>query len=254
MAPMTDLAVTEVGGGAQPLVFVHGVLDRGRAFAKVAEQLAGECRMWWYDRRGYGASADAAGTPQPLPGHVDDLVAIIDELPVDGPVVLAAHSFGGVIALSTALRRPDRVAALALYETGMAWLPGWPVDGINELFFREDAETAAVEAIFGSQLDRLEPEARAWRQREGRAFVAEQLTVRTPGFAEPDLASLQAPVVYGHGDAEQPWALVVEHLRQRVRHLEVVRVPGAAHDGHRSHPVEVAGLVRRAVVLATPRR
>ena len=95
---MTDLELTELGEGEQPVLFVHGVLDRGRAFARVADHLRAECRMWWYDRRGYGASAEAAGVPVALDGHVADLVAILDELPVDGPVVLAGHSAGGALA------------------------------------------------------------------------------------------------------------------------------------------------------------
>src|SRR5690606_38966770 len=134
-------------------------------FAGVAEHLAGECRMWWYDRRGYGSSADPAAEPLPLEGHVADLVAVIDSLPVDRPIVLAAHSFGGVSSLCAALERPGRVGALALYETGMAWLPGWPDDGINALFFADDGGASAVARIFGRQLEGLEPEVRARREK-----------------------------------------------------------------------------------------
>jgi len=244
---MSDFELTELGHGDQPVLFVHGVLERGRSFAGVAEHLASECRMWWYDRRGYGASADAPGVPVALDGHVADLLDIIDELPVEGPLVLAAHSFGGISALYAALARPERVGALALYETGMAWLPGWPNDGINELFFAEDGGASAVAAIFGRQLEQLEPEARARREKEGHAFVAEQRTVRSPGYTPPDFGALRIPLVFGRGDAEMPWNLVVEYLQGLVRDVEVVRIPGAAHNGHRTHPAEVAGLVRRAI-------
>ena len=54
--PHVDLEVTEVGDGDRLVVFVHGVLGRGRSFDRVADLLASECRMRWYDRRGYGTS------------------------------------------------------------------------------------------------------------------------------------------------------------------------------------------------------
>jgi pimeloyl-ACP methyl ester carboxylesterase len=246
---MTDLELTELGDGEQPVLFVHGVLDRGRAFAGVAEVLMSECRMWWYDRRGYGASADAPGAPLTLDGQADDLIAIIDELPVEQPIVLAAHSFGGMSALYAALARPDRIGAIALYETGMAWLPGWPNDRVGELFFVDEDGSAAMEAIFGRQLDQLEPAARARRELEGRAFVIEQRTVRSPGYVPPDFGQLRVPLVYGRGDADMPWDLVTDYLAGLVPRFEAVRIAGASHNGHRSHPAEVAALVRRAIAL-----
>src|SRR5215510_7043817 len=45
-----DLEVTEVGSGDALVVFVHGVLDRGRSFDRVADVLAPECRLRCYDR------------------------------------------------------------------------------------------------------------------------------------------------------------------------------------------------------------
>jgi pimeloyl-ACP methyl ester carboxylesterase len=41
-------------------------------------------------------------------------IAVIDR--TEGPVVLVGHSYGGGVALHVALARPDRIAALALYE------------------------------------------------------------------------------------------------------------------------------------------
>ena len=83
-----DLEVTELGSGDALVVFVHGVLDRGTSFRRVADELDGDCRMLWYDRRGYGRSAGVAGVPSGIDGHITDLVAVLD----GRRAVVAAHS------------------------------------------------------------------------------------------------------------------------------------------------------------------
>ena len=110
-----DLAVTEVGSGDALVVFVHGVLGHGRSFDRVAAELDSECRMLWYDRRGYSGSAGAAGAPVTIDGHITDLLDVID----GRRAVVVGHSFGGVTAMGAAVRAPQSVAALVLYETSV---------------------------------------------------------------------------------------------------------------------------------------
>jgi pimeloyl-ACP methyl ester carboxylesterase len=139
MSVTADLHVVEQGEGEPLVVFVHGVLDRGRSFRRVARALAGECHTVWYDRRGYGAAVDAAGTPAGVDEHVDDLLAVLG----GRHAVVVGHSFGGVTALGAALRAPDRVHALVLYETGMAWLPTWDDRFLQELLWGENPSARA---------------------------------------------------------------------------------------------------------------
>src|ERR1700731_2836522 len=103
-----DLMVTESGSGEALVVFVHGVLDRGRSFSRVAEILSPDCRMLWYDRRGYGASTDAPGVPADISTHIDDVLTVLD----GRTAVVVGHSFGGVIAAGAAVRAPGSVEAL----------------------------------------------------------------------------------------------------------------------------------------------
>src|SRR5262245_45116929 len=131
-----DLEVTESGSGEELVVFVHGVLDRGTSFRHVAELLDGECRMLWYDRRGYGRSAAVTGVPSGIDGHIADLGAVLD----GRRAVVAAHSFGGITALGAAIRQPESVAALVLYETVTAWAPGWDDRIMQGVLASEDPE------------------------------------------------------------------------------------------------------------------
>lgn len=240
-----DLEITEVGTGGPRVVFVHGVLDRGRSFARVAKLLAGECRVAWYDRRGYGASVYAAAEPVGWSVHVDDVLRVLD----GRPAVVVGHSFGGVPALGAAVRAPELVQALALYETGLAWVPGWDDTAMAGVLADVDPETAGLRLMFRERYDQMsEPERERWR-REARAFVAEERSVRDAG-PPFDTAAVRAPVVYGRSSPDVV-AAVVAHLRATVPNVEEVTIPGAGHNAHRTQPRAFADLVRRALALAS---
>jgi pimeloyl-ACP methyl ester carboxylesterase len=243
-SPSPRLEIAETGNGPHRVVFVHGVLDQGRSFGRVARLLAAECQMVWYDRRGYGGSVDAAGAPVGVDGHVDDLLEVLD----GRRAVVVGHSFGGVTALGAALRAPELVGAVVLYETGMAWLPGWDDRVLRALLWGEDPEGEGVRLMFRDRVGRMTVKEHDARRREARAFVAEERSVRTG--AEPfDVAALRQPLVFGHSDT-YPFGAVVDHLRTVVPRVEVIELPGAGHNAHRSQPGPFANLVRRGIALA----
>ena len=239
-----DLAVTEVGSGDALVVFVHGVLGHGRSFDRVAAELDSECRMLWYDRRGYSASAAATGAPVTIEGHITDLLDVID----GRRVVVVGHSFGGVTAMGAAVRAPQAVAALVLYETSVAWVPGWDDGVMHEVLGSDDPEAAGLRAMLGDRYDTMSEDERARRRIDATAFITEEASVRTgtPPFA---VADIQAPLVYGRSAAEV-MPNVVDFLGSQVPSMEVVTLPGAGHHAHRTAPDAFAGLVRRGIEVA----
>jgi len=237
------LAVHEAGSGDGLVVFVHGVLDRGGSFRRVAAALEGDCRTIWYDRRGYGGSA----SPEPPVGvatHIADLVELLD----GRTAVVVGHSFGGVTAMGAAVRAPEQVQALVLYETSMAWVPGWD-DGVMEAVLGgDDPEDLALRLMLGERYAAIaDGERERWR-RDAAVFIAEERSVRT-GAAPYDVAEIRAPVVYGRSDPSV-MPPVVEYLERRVASMEVVTIAGAGHHAHRSAPEEFAQLVRRGLTVA----
>jgi len=233
------------GRGTQRVVFVHGVLDRGRSFDRVAAELDRECEMVWYDRRGYGDSADAPGAPVQIQGHVEDLVSVLDGL----PAVVVGHSFGGVTVAATAIRVPELVRSVVLYETGMAWLPGWDDTSLQAFLWGDDPETAGLRLMFRDRFDTMAAEELDRRRREARAFVVEERDVR--GGARPfDISELKVPLVYGHSGAHS-FPAVADHLREALPEVEIVLFPGAGHNAHRSQPGPFADMVRLGLVLAS---
>jgi olefin beta-lactone synthetase len=69
---------------------------------------------------GYSERLDA---PRTLASRIDDLDAITSALEVTGPVVLAAHDWGGPISLGWAERHLDQITGLILTNTGVAVPP-----------------------------------------------------------------------------------------------------------------------------------
>jgi pimeloyl-ACP methyl ester carboxylesterase len=243
----TDLVVTESGEGDDLVVFVHGVLDRGRSFRFVGEELAGECRMAWYDRRGYGDSAVSTPEPVGVAVHADDLLDVLD----GRRAVVVGHSFGGVTALLGAVRSPELVRAAVIYETGMAWAPGWDDAHMQALLWGEDPEDKGVRMMFGSRFDAMSPDERTQWLLEARAFIGEERSVRR-GPAPFDLADLQVPLVYGCSDMTR-FGVISNYLTTAVPGVEIVELPGAGHNAHRTQPGPFADLVRRAFELAPAR-
>jgi pimeloyl-ACP methyl ester carboxylesterase len=237
-----DLEVTEVGSGDDLVVLVHGVLDRGSSFDRVANLLDSECRMLWYDRRGYGQSV-GLGEPVGVDGHIADLISVLD----GRPAVVVGHSFGGVTAMGTAVAAPELVRALVLYETSTAWVPAWDDTVLQGIFGAEDPEEAALRLMLGDRYDTLSDADRAQRRREASAFLAEEQSVRG-GRVPYNVAELHMPVVYGRSDA-RVMPVVVDHLREEVPDFEIVTIPGAGHNAHRTAPEAFADLVRRGLEL-----
>jgi pimeloyl-ACP methyl ester carboxylesterase len=239
-----DLAVTEVGSGDDLVVFVHGVLGHGRSFDRVAAELESECRMLWYDRRGYSGSAGAAGAPVTIDGHITDLLDVLD----GRRAVVVGHSFGGVTAMGAAARAPQSVAALVLYETSVAWVPGWDDGVMRDVLRSDDPAVAGLRVMLGDRYDAMSDDEKARRRVDGTAFITEEASVRTgtPPFAVGDI---EAPLVYGRSD-EQVMPIVVDFLRSQLASMEVVTLPGAGHHAHRTAPEAFAGLLRRGLALA----
>ncbi|MCW2522537.1 MAG: alpha/beta hydrolase [Frankiales bacterium] len=241
-----DLSVTASGTGEPLVLLVHGVLDNGRSFDRVAELLDSECRLLRYDRRGYGTSADALGVPADADDHVEDLLSVLD----GRRAVVVGHSFGGVIAAGAAVRAPELVSALVLYESVMAWVPGWDDRPLRQVLWGEDPEDAGLRLMFGERYHAMTAEQRQRRRAQATSFVVEERSVRGP-VPPYEIADLQVPLVYGYSDTF-PIAVMQQHLNEVIADVELVAVPGGGHNAHRDAPEAFADLVRLGLRL-TPR-
>ena len=110
----SSLACTRSGSGTAVLC-IHSSTASGRQWASLADSLqAASLQFLMPDLHGHG------GSPAREPGPRNSLQLDADAawacLPGDGPLHLLGHSYGGAVALQLALRHPERLLSLTLYE------------------------------------------------------------------------------------------------------------------------------------------
>jgi 3-oxoadipate enol-lactonase len=99
------------GSGASTLVLIHEMGGTLESWDFVLPLFGAKRRVLRYDTRGAGLSQKVRGTLT-IDTMTDDLVALMDALGITGRVALAGVAVGGAIALHTAVRFPQRVAAV----------------------------------------------------------------------------------------------------------------------------------------------
>ncbi|MBN6040121.1 alpha/beta fold hydrolase [Amycolatopsis sp. 195334CR] len=108
----------EVRGEGEPVVLLHGGFSDAREFTGNLDALNEHFRVYRFDRRGHGRTADAPG-PITHQRMTEDTIAFLEQV-VRGPARLVGYSDGGFVALLAALRRPDLVRELVLISSAFA--------------------------------------------------------------------------------------------------------------------------------------
>ncbi|AZS75370.1 alpha/beta hydrolase [Streptomyces lydicus] len=222
------------GGGPRSdgptVVFLHGlVMDNLSSFyctlAGPVSRAGHEVLL--YDQRGHGRS-ERPPTGYDRDTSVADLIALLGSLGLDGrPVHLVGNSYGGALALHTALVRPDLVASVVLID---AHLTG---DWIEDM-----TDTLSVAALGLEHSGLAEQLAGLGRRKEARLTAAadallnhttliEDIAAGTP-FTSRDFARLRCPVlaVYGQHSELLPGA---RQLAREAPDCELCVLPGVGH-------------------------
>lgn len=159
-APGTGPTGAGTAGDRPAVVLLHGLVADNLSswYYTIANPLALDADVYLYDLRGHGRS-EMPDSGYSIAENVADLVALLDEWGLDRPVHLVGNSFGGAIALATAIAHPDRVASLLLIEAHFA-TAGWGEHMAGSLALAafgldEDNVQAWLEEHGGRKLNRL---------------------------------------------------------------------------------------------------
>ncbi len=226
---------TSAAPDAPVVVLVHGVFDSCESFEGVIDHLLPAHTVVTYDRRGWARSA-AATPAASLGDHADDLLAVLG----DRRATVVGHSYGGTVSFLAAVRAPDRVAALGMFEPSMQWQPYWPSTDVIA------AESAYEQEHFRAGLEGKPRRTREERDRE-QALLAHELTLIAEAPCTP--AQLTVPRVVGRGTLSASWRFgTTDHLRDELD-CELIEIEDAGHTAHRMQPKGFADFARRAVAL-----
>ena len=152
----TSLEVLDWGGGGRTVVLIAGLGSNAHVFDEFAPKLAANYHVYGITRRGFdpssapftGYSADRLG---------DDVVAVLDKLHLDKPI-LVGHSIGGEELSSIGSRFPQRVAGLVYLEAGYGYAYCPPSRGleINALELQRKLEQLVFRNKTSNQSEEIE--------------------------------------------------------------------------------------------------
>ncbi len=239
------------------MVCVHGNPTWSYLWRRFLAEAPPGWRVVAIDQLGMGFS-ERLDRPRVLAERIDDLDRIIAALGIAGPIVLAAHDWGGPVALGWAGAHPDRLVGIVLTNTGVALPSGDQAPGLirlarsaplrDSVCVRTSVFVRGTAALSRPGLARSglaadvraglrAPYATAERRRAIGDFVADiPLEADHPSRAALDgvVAGLErladVPVLMMWGPRDPIFGEgYLRDLSARLPHADVQRYPGASH-------------------------
>jgi 3-oxoadipate enol-lactonase len=219
------------------VILLHSALGDSRLWKRQVPVLEAHFEVVAPDLPGWGS------TPMPT-----EPFSLVDYVAGFLPGALVGNSFGGAVALRTALAHQDRVDRLVLIGAG---LPTW--DWTEEMRGYFAAEGAAIDA--GDLDAATEVSLQFWVAPEHHDEVRPQqrlaLELQT-AHEEPDviwpelteLSSLEVPtlVIVGEDD-KGDFGAIAQHLAEGIPDADLAIVPGAGHLVGIDQPEELNALL-----------
>lgn len=241
----------EKGEGSPPLLFSHGLMNDHTVFDAQVSGLAEDHRVVAVDLRGHGKSDQPTQT-YTIEGFADDLSWTIDQLGLEGAVVIG-HSMGGAVTLQLAADVPDKVSAAIILDSPI--VPPEEFGGaMGQL--AEGAKTPAYQDVirgFMSQFVGFQDDPdRAAQFVDEMASTAQHVTASClQAYVDWDSAAaaeaVQVPVLYV---SSGPWFTQVEKFRELCPQLVTGQTVGSGHYHHMEVPDQVNAMIRRFVDIA----
>lgn len=188
-------------GGGPPVVMLHGLLVGNMTtwYFSTAPELSKRHEVVLFDLRGHGLS-ERARRGYDIATMTRDLEAVVAATAKGGKVTLVGHSYGAVVALAFALRRPDLVGKLVVVE---APLPPSRLEELEGFLGRSpDAMLQALPDVLREAL--VGGGRRGRRFVEAMRFLAEESSLfddirRAEDIPDAALAKLAVPLLAIYG-------------------------------------------------------
>jgi pimeloyl-ACP methyl ester carboxylesterase len=229
---------------APPLLLLHPSAGNSVMWIGDIAAFAARCRVYAIDMIGEAGLSAPSRPPLDSGAYAQWLDDVLDSLSLDR-VSIVGISFGGWLALDYAIRRPDRVARLAVLCPG-----GIGRQKLRILFTILALRACGAwgkrrlaEKVFGRQPAKVSPASKAFMN--FIALIHEHFRPRLtklPVFPDTSLRRLTMPVlaIVGARDVTLDSAATKRRLERTVPEAEVTMLPDAGHmiTGHTEHVVK----------------
>ncbi len=222
------------GRRGQPVLFLHGWLGSWRYWYPTIEVVGQSFRTYSFDFWGFGDSR-RKHVQESIQNYSDQVVRFLDHLGIER-IPLVGHSMGGMVALQTAMRYPERIErvvtvgapingaslSLLLKLTDISMFANifatWPWLRRNLFrFFLGEARDPAVSEIID---DSLKSSANTLRQAVNSMMHTD---------LRPDLPTLRVPTLIMHGGRDDIVDPRQANLFDAVPCAEVAMLPNSRH-------------------------
>ena len=244
-------------GSGEPMVLVHGAFSDLRVWAPLFEELAQRYWVIAYTQRYFGTDPwPDDGKDFSVATHADDLAKLILSLNA-GPVHVVARSYGGGVAMATALKNPALIRTLTLHEPAL--LSVLPADSPEGKIAREDRSNFVAAAIAANKagdpvkttrlflegvyqlqpggFDRLPHATQTMFLDNARTAPLLFAAPPPPAITCEALQAFKRPTLVTHGGRTQPYyRLINEAIGKCVPEAEQVGFPGLVHNAPSADP------------------
>jgi len=238
------------GPARPPLLLVHGAAADHTTWRAAGPRLARRRPVFALDRRGRGASGDAASAAYSIEREYEDVAAIADALAARAGVPaidVAGHSYGGRACLGASLIT-ESIRRVVVYEgapvpPGVSYRSEELVADVRAALARGDNEAALstfLQGIVGltdTALDSYRRET-VWPARVAAAptILREIEAEAGPAASIEALGHVDVPVLLLLGSiSRSPFRIGTDALAERLAHVQVEVIKGAAHAAHHTH-------------------
>jgi acyl transferase domain-containing protein/enoyl-CoA hydratase/carnithine racemase/pimeloyl-ACP methyl ester carboxylesterase/acyl carrier protein/NAD(P)-dependent dehydrogenase (short-subunit alcohol dehydrogenase family)/ubiquinone/menaquinone biosynthesis C-methylase UbiE len=232
-----DVEVLERGIG-DPLVLLHPFNIGASYFRHQFRDLADRFRVIAIHHSGQGATTAAADLS--LNGLSSLCLAALEELQVCEPVHLLGSSFGGIIALATAVHHPEIVRKLILVGSSYKVGNRRQSSDVNRLpvVVHEDLDAiVASQPALGAGRAETEATLRHSETMDPRTGLRFLEALQQDQSLLPRLGELTTPTLILHGHVDTIIPVRTAHLLYgSIPGSELLEVPGAGHFSPLTHP------------------
>lgn len=239
---------TKANPGAKAIIFIHGFPFSHKMWEEQMEILPADFKGIAYDIRGFGYS-EVGEMPYNIDLFADDLLALIDALKLDKPVICGL-SMGGYIALRAVEKNQSKIGGLVLCDARsegdgdetkikrFATIQSLHKEGVDS-FAAGFVKNVFWEESFNRVPEKVEKIKRIIEDSSpsaiGRTLMA--LAARTDTSGKLDEIKFPTLIMVGEHDKVTP-PIAAQGMHEKIEGSQLEIIPDAAHMSNLENPAE----------------